>query len=253
MNKEVEKYARQLASYLYKKYNKYSDEKSKLIDEEIHRKINLSMSNACEDGVAKLVLSLLGKEYKCIVDTYLSCESKGGKQYRPDITIIKPHKNGVNEILAIIEVKAQMGYCGVLKPSNFENKIDRFQKYQIKFSDKEYDNLKPIEKSFYLELGVNDNHKYIECTISKNFNIFVVNVLASNHTKNVEETINYFEKSKSETANFYALYGKDAWYDNIGLSSIYELDDKEKNNINQEIRKRHGFEQFITDIKNLLK
>ena len=56
--------------------NDYANNLRKLkIEENIYRRVNLLMSNSCEDNIARMIKEILDdnkKEYRYIVDVYLS-------------------------------------------------------------------------------------------------------------------------------------------------------------------------------------
>ena len=293
--KDVSIISKEMANHLVKEYKNNDKKKRKYINNGVIRKISLTMASICEDEVAYLVANILGDNYKCIVDASLSqYDSKANKtkNYRPDILIIKNDKiNKKNILVGIIEVKAQMGYCGVLNPDEFKNKINILKsldddKRIIKFSKNEYKYFNKDVKCFYEDMGMTEDNYYIKYEVANNLNLFIVNVLASNHPTNVNGTIDYFDNHSDDSVKFYCLYGmndnykeekKDddsniLWYSDLKDIYRFELDDSVKhgeytienisdNNkkekfeytITQNIRKKHGFSQFIKDLKRFYK
>ena len=282
---EYSKLIEELSNNLKEKYNEYLDNRNEYLDSRIIRKINLTMSNACENEIALLVSKVLNKDYNIIIDAYLSytdenAKKRKNKTYRPDIIVIKTckeHDNIVNEIVGIIEVKAQMGYTGILTPDMYEYRLDRLKGNSICFSDEEYELLSKDALKYYGKMGLTNEHKAIDYRISDNLNIFVVNVMASNHSSNVEDTIACFDKKKSKV-HFYTIYDNHIWYNKLSSEKLFELNkdekliDKEvkiikinKNGlleeqkkkisfkINKKVREEHGISKFIDDIKGNIK
>ena len=235
------------------------------------------MSSACEDGVALLIQKILGNKYNYIVDCYLSYGR--GKLYRPDIVIVDT-KNGQNEIVAFVEVKAQMGYCGILSPSMFTDRLKGLKKCKLNISDGEYDQLGNKAQIYYKNMGfdVNAKDKCINFSVSKKVHVFVVNVMASNHIYNVEGTMYRFMEEDASNIHFYNLYGakdrtskegKRVWYNNVCYENIYEKTEGDKQvnipirknkkivdtieyKLTDKIREQFGFDKFVRDISKIL-
>ena len=281
---KYENYIQDMANSLKKEYEALIENKSKNLDNRIYRKICTPMASACEDEVARLVSKVLNKKYMYLIDVYLKREKeqeKAQKGYRPDIIIIEPNDKGI-KIVGIIEVKSQMGYCPVYKPSDFKDKIEKLKKKdcKISFSKEEMTvimnkkNKKLREFMKKCNLPIEDLNPYdpqkdaiakykkqlLEYTIDfKDLKIFVVNIIASNHESKVEETILNFEKNKSlKNIKFYTLFGNneeaDAWYNNLSINNIYEKSEKNKESkVNENMRKKHGFMQFLKDLQDSFK
>lgn len=279
MKNNVKELSNELGERIKNAYEFYTSMKEDYIDKRIIRKIGLPMSNSCENEIARMISKILNNKYNIIVDSYIPYNdviTKKNKLYRPDIIIIKTYKREgkiVNEIIAIVEVKAQMGYCGILNTKVYEDKITGLFSDEFNISNDEYERLSCNAQKFYINMGLEEikDKKTIKYEINNNLKIFIVNLMDSNHVKNVEGTIGNFIDNKSNV-NFYNLYGANSniqniWYNNLGYSCIYELNNVEKYvdistknengskkisyNLTQDVRKKHGFEQFINDIKNL--
>lgn len=256
-------------------YDKNNLEKEKYLKNNVMRKINLTMSTVCENEVALLVSKLIKGKYSILVDVYLPYKNENNKKklYRPDIAIIKTYKKNdkiINEIVGLIEVKSQMGYSGILSPDDFTEKLKKLKPSKIKITLDEYERLSKDAKNFYMNLGIVEakDSQYIEYIIGSKLNIFIVNVMGTNHVKNVEGTIYKFLKNDSRI-HFYNLYGQnknetDLWYHNLSYKNIYENNDEikkvnitRKDNkktehikymLDKKIRENHGFEKFVEDI-----
>lgn len=279
MENNIKKLANDFAKNIKDNYEHLNEEKVTYIKSGIVRKINLTMSNICENEVALLVSKVLKKKYNYIIDVYLSYYDDNNKKqsYRPDIVIIDTQKKDnriINKIVGIIEVKSQMGYCGIITPEDFQKKL-RLADSKISFYKEDYEQFNDNVKEYYKSMGIKEAKKecYIECTIGNNINIYIVNVIANNHINNVEGTIYKFKDDKSNV-HFYNLFGNNKsnlniWYNTISYDNIYESDTSTKNvnipikknnkvietieyELTHKIREKHGFEQFITDIKKNL-
>lgn len=283
--KNYEEYAGKLAKMLRNEYKEKIKEKYKNLDKNIYRKINIPMASACEDGVASIIYEVLNTKYIYLEDVHLKrkkVNGERGKSYRPDILIINPNiKDDKIEIVGIIEVKAQMGYCPIYEPKDFKVKKDELDNESyIKFSEEE---MEMIEKVPDLDrflcnklcLKEEENCGKISYTLSKNLKILVVNVLASNHEAKVEKTIYNFDNSnpKYNDIHFYTLFGNiyennkktKVWYHNLDKNNIYEKNTKcSKRNYKkgkkeitiytaQKERQNHGFEKFINDLQDFFK
>ena len=246
-------------------FNDIVKEKNRYLDNKIVRKINPSMSNVCENEVALLAREILCDKYKYLVDCYLpyKIKDKNSKKdignFRPDVVIIK-RINGKNTIVGIIEVKAQMGYSGVLDIEKYDEKVNGlkyFERVNIKFDENEYEILAKNKKvkDFYLqEYNMGKDNRVIELEVSKNFHYFIVNVLASNHYQNVIGTIKKIDGGKYPDIHFYSLFGgckdtaNELWYNNLHELKYqlfgYDTDDE---NI-----KKHDFEHFYFELKEIV-
>lgn len=292
-NKIFKDIVEKMTKNLYYSYCDLLERRKDHLDVNIVRKINLPMSSYCEDEVAIASQKILGNEYDFLIDVNLSFNGK--KKYRPDIVIFK-RNNGVNKIVGIIEVKAQMGYCDTpdLKPSTYMKKIDRLRKSKKKkilFNNKDIDSMTPkqeiIDKSNLIDIEndgklldfyqkfMKDNEKlskknnFIEYEIADNLNVFVVNVLCSNHMNKVKEAIYRFDHEISDNVHFYCLFGIDSdnpnklWYNNLEYDKLFggdkdfgdEVDkrvSKKKYLITKKTKEKHGFEQFYKDLKSII-
>ncbi len=280
-----EKYANNLANYLKKDYNTKIEEKYKYIDKKIFRKINLPMASACEDGIANIISEVLNSKYNYLVDVHLKRKKTNGerkKSYRPDIVIINPNTNDDKiEIVGIIEVKAQMGYCPIYEPDYFKKEKDELdQESYIEFSEEEMKMIRDVpdlEKFLSNKLHLKEEKECwkIKYTLSKSLKILVVNVLASNHEAKIEKTIYNFDHPKQECNDiyFYTLFGNiyennkkiKVWYRNLDVRYVYENNTKKSKrnykrakeeitiDIEQKEREKHGFKQFINDLQKFFK
>ena len=235
--------------------NDYANNLRKLkIEENIYRRVNLLMSNSCEDNIARMIKEILDdnkKEYRYIVDVYLSPISQK-KLYRPDILIIDKNKNN---IVGIVEIKAQMGYCGDLHFNEYEKTLEILNEGVIIKNDS---GISKIHNDFWNTFEKDNGN--IHLTIDKNVNIFVVTVLTRNHRSNVEQTIrNYLKENKNNNIHYNVLYNESIWYDNLKSENKNELyeNGKEytprnnKQKITLVIKQEFGFKKFVDNIKKI--
>lgn len=242
---EYKKMIDEMSCKITKAYNKLLDEKNIDIKRGIVRKINLAMASTCENVVATSIAEILkNRDYKYIIDCYISYGKKN--RYRPDILII----NKENTIVGIVEVKAQMGYCGMLDPRTYHSKLKEIKEskdeIRIKFQEKEYSILPDDLRKFYDELGYDKKNKLIKLKLSHNAHLFIVNVLSSNHTKNVEGTIYNFENNKEEDVQFYSIFGQKVWYNEVSYTNLFS-------SINGDEKTKYNFKQFCLDLNKYVK
>ena len=278
--KEVYKIAKKLLYDLGKEYEK-NKEKLNILNaygekgNNIYRRINIAMSYSCEDLISILIAKELKEEnYLYIVDTYLSYKNGNSKHnYRPDIIIVKVNKQKkINEIVGIVEVKAQMGYCKIINPSKYETMLDILQNNNLimKFDsdekiDKNDDKYNEFWNNFFISKQ-NNKEPIIKFKCSRKTKVYIVNFLSKNHVLNVERTIKEFDSIKPKRTMFYTLYNETKWYDNLNDNNekddfLYENSMRNKefkykdkiNIITNKERYNHGFEMFVKDINKLNK
>ena len=235
----------------------YEDNLIKLnVGNNIKRKTNLTMSDSCENNISIMISEILkSKKYKYIIDAYFSCKAnKTTKLYRPDITIIDG-----NEIVGMLEIKAQMGYSGPQSPDDYNKKLDTFLKSEITTKYDDLHKAKCLEETIQFWNSFENNDKKnnkISFTISPDANYYVLTVLSKNHCHNVEETIENFEKYKNKynKIHFYALYNENVWYDSLLETNAHQIFEYGTNTaIDSKIKELYGFKKFVEDIKNNLK
>ena len=286
MDKDTLRISQDLANYIKNEYDYYYKKKKEDINSNIYRKINITMSSTCESAIAKVISNLIGNDnYNFIIDAYLPYKKEIGKRrkyYRPDIIIIDRKKG--NKIVGIVEVKSQMGYCGTLHPIEFENKISNLEKSgYIVFSKEELeqidaDNDEKVNQ-FLNGLTINGSKtkKQIKFEFDDHIGIYVVNIMASNHMSNVENTIGLFDNDAKLTnrVHFYTLYERSTkdsnekvWYYNLNKAKLFEdyggedlyidrkvtINKKEYKvnyNFTSSLRNKYGFNQFVIDIKRI--
>ena len=74
------------------------------LNERIYRGHSRSISTDIEDAIALFIYDFIPNDYYLIVDPSVHVL---GKTHRPDVLIV----NGNNEVVALIEIKANMGWC----------------------------------------------------------------------------------------------------------------------------------------------
>lgn len=245
--KDYKDYIKIIADFLNKRYEESINEKNHL-SKNIYRKINVPMSTSCEDIVAIITSDILKNEKYCfLIDVLLPFKENARKEkhYRPDILIIDCEYD-IPEIVGIIEVKAQMGYCEPFNPEEIEKKKnDLKDTFEIGFSKKEMDVIDKAKtlKKIFKKLKLN-NCK-IECKINKEkLKYLIVNVLKSSQSKKVKETINNFDEDSRPNIYFYTLFNKNGWYDNLNECNIFEyIDSKHHKN-------KYDFKSFLDDLQN---
>lgn len=263
MKKEAEDYVNGFCERMRIRFNQNEKVKKTHIEKNVLRKISLTMASICEDAVASLVADILDKKYKILVDMYLSYVDNGkNKRYRPDIVIFKTIYKGdkkINEIVGIVEVKAQMGYCGVLEFKEFEVKLNELNG-KIEFSKEDYELLSDEEKNFYKDLDIEGAKETAKFVVSEMAKIYVVNVFNRIHHNNVIGTIKSFKNKPNDRAKFYTFFhendkNQEIWYHELSNECLFETSTSKKliDQISDEEKLTHGLSQFINDIREIAK
>lgn len=97
---KIEDAINDLVSYIKKVY----DQTSNKVGQNIYRGHLRSISTDIEDGIALFVSNILPDEYKFFLDSSIHVD---GVNIRPDLLVV----NDKNECYAMIEIKANMGWC----------------------------------------------------------------------------------------------------------------------------------------------
>lgn len=170
--------------------NKYETENTKLQKMEkqgIFRGHRTTMSTEIEDNIALLIKNILPNNYQIFIDPSITINKKN---YRPDIIIID---NNTLQVKAMLEIKANMGYCRDAKKEleQLKNKHKVF--YDCKNLNLKYSISKPSEK---------------EIIYSKKTKCFFI--VYSN--ENCTETNHKNNKSYAKKLNIPYLILFDGWY-----------------------------------------
>lgn len=146
-----------------------------------------TMSSDVEDQIAIFLSKILPDGYKFFIDPQISVNKKN---HRPDLLII----NRNNDVVAMIEIKAQMGYC-----RNANWVIDKIIEYDEEFKDLKLNcNLKVEEEPYnYQIVNYGNNVKLFLISFSD------WNCSAENHKNNKEY-------AKYRNVFYYTLFS--GWY-----------------------------------------
>ncbi len=97
---EIDAAINDLVSYIKKVYEQTNNK----VGQNIYRGHLRSISTDIEDGIALFVSNILPDEYKFFLDSSIHVD---GVNIRPDLLVV----NDKNECYAMIEIKANMGWC----------------------------------------------------------------------------------------------------------------------------------------------
>jgi len=149
-----------------------------------------TMSFDVEDQITIFLSKILPNGYKFFIDPQISVNKKN---HRPDMLII----NKDNNVVAMLEIKAQMGYC-----RNASWVIDKIIEYDNKFKNSQLNcNLKVEEEPY----------NYQAVNYGSNVKLFLIsfsdwNCSAANHKNNIEY-------AKSKNVFYYTLFS--GWYNSL--------------------------------------
>lgn len=136
------------------------EETKKPLKDNILRGHSRSISTDIEDNIALFISELLPSNYQLLLDPTITIE---GKQNRPDLIIIDEKK----KLFAIIELKANTGYCRVANSAldnlfSFRNQLSRESTFKCGFSSGEMVEVKYTDQArlFFVSLtDWNNNEK----------------------------------------------------------------------------------------------
>ncbi|MBR2467517.1 MAG: hypothetical protein IKB42_00525 [Clostridia bacterium] len=180
----------ELKEYILDHYN----ETKKQIAPEIYRGHLRSLSTDIEDGIA-LFLSKIFTSHKIYIDPSVTVNKQ---THRPDILIVNSEK----EVVAMLEIKTQMGYCrdatGVIDKIKAVNEIFKKEKtLNCKFS----------------------NNEIMPVTYTNDVKLFLISFSSNNCSKETYHTNNK-SYAKNEGVNYYILF--DNWYNDL---KNFEIED----------------------------
>ena len=215
------KYETNLIKYIEEKYENL-EMKNIGGKENIERYTRPIMSEFVENAVAILIDDILkGKKYKYIIDSQLIIGERN--PLRPDIIIADKD----NVIHGIVEVKAQLGYAGDFKVSEYNKKINRIKKA----AKKGLLSINKKERNIETSKEKVNKEKY---TLSDDFKDFIVILMSANDNDNLKNFIG--------TEHFLLFSGRKGdnhqWYDNL---TEY---------LNVEENKGNTYIEFVRYIKN---
>ena len=97
---KIEDAINELVSYIKKVYEQINNK----VGQNIYRGHLRSISTDIEDGIALFLSKILPEGYKLFLDSSIHVD---GVNFRPDVLVV----NDKNECYAMIEIKANMGWC----------------------------------------------------------------------------------------------------------------------------------------------
>lgn len=97
---KIEDAINELVSYMKKVYEQINNK----VGQNIYRGHLRSISTDIEDGIALFLSKILPEGYKLFLDSSIHVD---GVNFRPDVLVV----NDKNECYAMIEIKANMGWC----------------------------------------------------------------------------------------------------------------------------------------------
>lgn len=177
-----------LKQHIAKKYI----QNTKKIKTNIYRGNSRSLSSDVEEEIAIFCKTIMPKKYKYYIDVSIH---EGGKNHKPDLLIV--NTNG--EVVAMIEIKANMGYC-----RNAGAVIDKLHNNDKVFKEKN-------ELLFKIHDGNKANVKY-----GNNVKLFLIALTRENCDKNSHKK-NRLNASKA-SIKYFTLF--DGWYDNLSNNEI---------------------------------
>ena len=174
---------------LKKSINQVLLDTKKVLNFNITRGHTRSISSDIEDHTAIFISKILKQKFNLYLDPSIKTEDK---THRPDLLIV----NEAQEVVAMIELKANMGYC-----RDASEVIDKM--LQV---DKLFSNEKELVCKFS---GTNDERKVVK--YSKNVKLFLIsftedNCSLKNHAKNKK----YANANNISHFNLFS-----GWYDNL--------------------------------------
>ena len=167
----------------------------KEIKPNIYRGHSRSISTDIEDNITLFISNVLPDNFKFLVDSSVRLV---GRSKRPDLLIT----NQLNEVVAMIEVKSNMGYC-----RDASGVIDSIIENDNSFRD--------LNK-FTCKFSFDENQ---EVTYSENVKLFLISLTDGNCSQN--NHINNKEYSRMNGVGYFCLFN--GWYGDLSDHEIIEF------------------------------
>ena len=168
------------------------------LNNNIYRGHSRSISTDIEDSVALLLSELLPESYSFMLDPSIYVD---GKNNRPDLLVL----NEKNEVIAMIEIKANMGWC-----RNASSVLN-----DIVFNDKQFKEANKL----WCEISNGDNR---EITYGEGVELFLVSLTDGNCAESRHKTNREFAESIG--VKHYLLFS--GWYGDLRERDVEQFADE---------------------------